>query len=220
MRVAKHTIRALLLWRTLQLLGGLALMGAVVVMVYLLRSASINLIMRQRAAEGVLETSVYDAALKAELARRVRDVERIDALIVRRARFADFITVLESHAQRHGVSLHVSSITEGDAAPAGAAEESAEASPATLAEVHVHFAAEGTPRALLNFLHAVEHLPYVVELPAWEFAVHAPGVSRQKTASPPGAPGSELKQDDSRLIVELVVATLPEGATASTGGAL
>ncbi len=214
----KHTFRTLVLWKTVQFSGLFVLVGAIVSVTYLLSTVRMGLVQRQFAAENVLQASVREAVLKAEVAKRTSDVGRVDALLLRQAQFADFISVLEAHAQRYGISMRVSSITEEAAStPTASSTEDKKAedsSPSSVKNVRVQVIAEGPAAALLRFLYAVDHLPYLVKLPIWELVVHVPGSSGRSTSSKPqdtNDKSTERLKENSRLIMEIVAATLGEG---------
>lgn len=181
-----------------QLLGIAALVGGVVYVITFLDQASRDLSSQERAAATVLQDRVQEAALKSDLELRAHDFRRIDDLVVRRDSFADFIALLEGTAQQFGVFAQVLNISE-------TSEALADDSFGDIHDVRVRVLAYGAPELLLRFLHAVEHLPYLLTVPVWDFSVAA--------VTPPLGPVAEqLRARDidpataSQLVFEVVVA--------------
>jgi len=108
----------------------------------------------ERLAEGP-QTVIRQATLERLVADRKHDVDRISAHVLQRESVGDFVGKLEGEAARFDILVQVPTITE---------EENDDMADPVLDDITVSLRAEGTAGNLLLFLHAVEHLPFLIDV--------------------------------------------------------
>lgn len=141
----------------------LTVVGGLVVVVVIL-SQRISLVRTQVAEERLtLEASLAGAVergvLQSELERRQHDVDRLTKMIPRQEEIDVVVAQLEAEAKRQQVVITIPSVERNISAKGGT--ERPVAAPKQLEEVKVKIIAQGGVANLLNFWHAVEHLPYL-----------------------------------------------------------
>lgn len=117
----------------------------------------------------------YEAALEAELSKHAFDITRINAYVPPREEIINVIATIEAEGQAHSAAVTIAEIKEKlvlDAANKPV--------PATgpVEDVIIELVAIGSPTNLMNFLHGLDHLPYVLHVESWH-------LSPDKSAQPP-----------------------------------
>lgn len=181
--------------------GGVAV--ALVLMLWVLRARVLlvrgELAAREAALEQQLTVAAQDVSLRDELSRRAHDVERIERMVPQPDALDAVLTALEAEAVRYHVEV---TATAGEA---GAEEESR-----ALVLVPFAITASGEPTDLVRFMHAAEHLPYLVGFSSFSLTVVQRDVAAGALLGPAGLPPGfrEAEQTESRgeLSAELQVA--------------
>jgi len=140
---------------------------------------------RQRLEEAPREAAKV-AMLKNELAKRQFDVERITAFLVERNELADAVGEIEAAAERAGVEVTVPGVAEREIFD----EDGNVVEPSgPILEVELDVVALGPPRALLAFLHSIEHTQRLTYLASWRLDATeraARGQQTEESAEPRG----------------------------------
>lgn len=126
------------------------------------------------------------ASLQAELARRQKDIARLQQYILSRDELDTFVNAVEQEGKHVKVAVVISAVKEKQrldeqgqpVAPSGATEE-----------VEFDITAAGAPEDLLEFLHKVESLPYLLYLESWNIMTGTTVASLGLTNSIPASPG-------------------------------
>ncbi|HLD26205.1 MAG TPA: hypothetical protein VJC05_04145 [Candidatus Andersenbacteria bacterium] len=136
-----------------------------------------------------LEQSISGAAaLVAQsktLSERSADLALIRAYVPSEAGLGDVVSLLEQHATGLGVTLSIPSVQETSAVDAAAPIEA-------FRSINLHLEVVGQPKAVLQFMQIVEHLPYLAQVTEWDFEVTPETVQRRSgevgsALVPPGA---------------------------------
>jgi hypothetical protein len=126
------------------------------------------------------------AALKTVLEERRAELGAVRAYIPPEDAIGELVAALEDEAKRRGLTLQIPVVEE---ATTEANENAAAGEAGSLKEVRFTIVVTGPPRPVLQFFHAVEHLPYLVHVGEWEFSAEegsvVPGV---QVAAPPDGP--------------------------------
>lgn len=153
-----------------------------------------------------LALKTQHAALENELSRRTHDIGRIAQMVPAPTDLNGVLSVLESEAQREGVTV---AATARESADEVGAEAGAGATEFRL--IPIAITATGGPAALVSYLHAVEHMPYLAGIESFSLqtgrANSAVPIGQQiPLLSPPGAGQPTAEEAGGELSVTLLVA--------------
>jgi len=165
-----------------------------VVMVWLsgrIQEVRRSLITVQLELEDSLSNAVKLVELRGEVQDRQAETDEILSLLPDRSSVGDVVSAIEAEARHHHVSLTIPTV--GDAKQAGEDEVKEEPQFKT---VTLQVVAIGRVLDTLNFFHAVEHLPYVLQVESWHLSTDTiKAVPGTAATGPPGA-GSEGSQPE------------------------
>lgn len=132
--------------------------------------------------------TTQQATLEASLLEHGHDIGRIQAYILPKDAVVNFITVLEQTATARGVQVRIPGLEveekkddSGQVVPSSGPYE----------DVRVTIQATGTPEVLLQFVHDLEHLPYLLAVDEWQVTAASPVTLSPIGARAPAAPGQE-----------------------------
>ncbi len=223
MLLAKRTIKQLIIWRVVEAVLILALLGVVLGLHSFIQD-------KRRAAASLrsaLEQSLASASrlteLEEKLADRRHDINRILAFVPRRDDLSSVIGRLEKSAADFNVRLTIPDVEEeikkdekgNIIKPSG-----------PLREVRMHLVAAGDPENTLRWLHYLEYQPYLVQVADWQFTVRE-SVKRPLGAglpAPPGGPPGSSEKDSQQpqktghLSAQAVISILAEEGDGQESG--
>jgi hypothetical protein len=164
------------------------LVGLIVWLSFTVQDIRRQILLSQQQQEFALEDVGRAAALRAAVEGEGDRLNRILAYVPEEATIGDVISELEREAARLGLSLSIPVVQEAsreeeeeESEEEGAAEE-----PAVLRDVELRVVVNGPPQRVLQFLHAVEYLPYLVQVNDWEFHAEGQTTPPGRTAVIPG----------------------------------
>ena len=108
--------------------------------------------------------ALYFAGLKNALRENENDLTELSTLVPDREELGDLIGSLEALGRRYNVTVLVPEVAE-----VVVLNEGGILVPPTgpFLDIRMETTAEGEPLDLLRWLYAVEHMPYLVEIPTW-----------------------------------------------------
>lgn len=116
------------------------------------------------------------ASLRADLRRKQEDVSQVLTFVPTRDDMVGVVTSVEEEGKRRGLETAVVDIKEQ--AKVDGAEGEADNS---LQHVELHVVASGDPSGLMEFLYAVEHLPYMLYGNNWRLSVSGTQIATRGT---------------------------------------
>lgn len=144
-------------------------------------------------------------SLQSELDRRQADLQRLKQYLIARDQLDSFVGRLEAEAKRAQVTLIIPAVAERQSlddqgqpvVPAG-----------PIADAEFRLTATGSPKQLLQFLHSVEALPYLLYVESWSIKTDTAAATRRvpESATPvvPIPPPGKLE-----AIIVLAIARQP-----------
>lgn len=163
-------------WRRAFMAGGLELLllfcmsAALVWLGWSIQGARREMVQRERRAERVFEQVGEVAALSAELEARGGALRDVAALVPAERDIGSVVALLEREAVNRGVTLRVPLVEEVQPRETEAAGEQP-AGPGELRDVRLQLVVSGEAKSVASFFRAVEHLPYLLRVAAWELTV-------------------------------------------------
>lgn len=114
---------------------------------------------QEASLEQLPQVVARQGAAQAELEKRAFDVQRVKSFLVAKDQIGKLVTEIEAAAREAGVEMAVPAVEEKEQLD----EEGRIVPPGgPLFEVRLKIVATGQPAALLKFLHAAEHMQYLV----------------------------------------------------------
>ena len=123
-----------------------------------------------------------------ELRNSQERIQRLDDLIVTRAEVGVVVSTLEGLATDAVVALQIPTITEVVDEATAAQQESVSGS---FVEAEIKLIAVGAPEKLVQFLHAVEHAPWLLAVPSWTIKSSNTAVPGIVPVAPAGLPSGQ-----------------------------
>ena len=180
------TARRILIWRTGELVLVLALGGVVVLLSFVVQDVRRQIVQRQLKVERELESVGAVAALEAELDQRQADIEQIVAYLPDEVGIGSAVAALEREAGRYDVALKIPVVQKVQDGDEGEGEGR---TGGPLRDVQLQVVVSGAPEQVLRFFHAVEYLPYLLQVKQWRFNIAATTAPGSTSAVPSGGPG-------------------------------
>lgn len=180
----------------LYLIVGVALAGTVW-MTVMLREARQRLLLKEQQLAQLPETEARTAALESEVAKRQRDVDRIESFVVqKRDQLSEVVGEIEAAGAKRGLSVNVPAVEEKVKLDESGNEVPPEG---PVQEVRLKITATGQARDLLAFLHEIEHMQRLTYFESWRLDGSEQTARNQAAAlskeSAPARPGSLLLAD-------------------------
>lgn len=143
--------------------GGLllGLVGGIVWLNLTIQSARRALDAREQQATQSLAGVSAQSKLRAELDTHQAAIQQIIRLAPHERAIGEVVAAIEREAAGQDVVLHVPLVEAVDETETGQ-------TPGILRDVHLQLIVSGEPAQVISFFHAVEHLPYLVRVGAWE----------------------------------------------------
>lgn len=139
---------------------------------------------QQRQIEEAPQRAAQQVALGSQLELFQHDINRIQNLLLQRSAVGSFVGVIEQQGRLHGVRLTVPDIVE-EKVRGENGQEVVKAS--SFPEVRFTVLASGDPIQLVQLLHALEHLPYVIRLANWNISTNPAVVPAELRQEVPAA---------------------------------
>ncbi|MCH8748296.1 flagellar biosynthetic protein FliO, partial [Patescibacteria group bacterium] len=123
-----------------------------------------------------------------ELRNSQERIQRLDDLIVTRAEVGVVVSTLEGLATDAVVALQIPTITEVVDETTVPPQERV---PGSFVEAEIKLIAVGAPEKLVQFLHAVEHAPWLLAVPSWTIKSSNTAVPGIVPVAPAGLPSGQ-----------------------------
>lgn len=170
-------------WRVLEVVAILLLAAALWWLAGMVGDVRRELARRHATLARVPQRVAALAGAQATLEARTHDIERLEAFTVSRQGLGQVIAAMEEAAGRRQVDLEVTRVQEVTVeGPAGEEVASLEG---PLADVRLAVVAIGKPEQLLQFIHELEHLPYLLTIPSWLLTAQAGPAAQGEAGSAP-----------------------------------
>jgi len=180
-------VRSRLAWVIGEIILALALAGLITWLSYAIQDKRRQIAAFEAQVDQQLAGAGEGAALKTAIGERQTDLTALQSYVPTEDAIGELVAVLESEAAKRGLTLQIPVVEE-----AVAEDEQAEStdSAAVLKDVRFSVIVTGPARPVLQFFHAVEHLPYLTRVGEWKFLVDqsgvVPGAGLSAPASVPG----------------------------------
>ncbi len=158
-KFTKKQLTVYLAWRAVEIGLVVMLIGLIAVLSQQIQSVRRTVLIERLTLESSLKGAVRIGALRAEMAKRQHDIQRIMDMVPGQNNIGDVLSALEREANNQQVSMTVPSLIKVMGADKAGQEISA-AGP--LQDIKLKVKVEGPPNNVLQFFHAVENLPYLV----------------------------------------------------------
>jgi len=161
---------------------------------------------QQTAYQQAPEEKIRQVEIKAEFDKRQHDLERIKSLLIERESITEFIDTIEAQARQADVEVRIPDIKEDIKYDA---ERNPVPATGPVLDIRLSMQAQGHPLQLLQFLHAVEHLPYALTIASFDLkSLSSPTVSyfsapvpEEPNPSPDAAPAEAVGELDATIIL-------------------
>lgn len=153
--------------------------------------------MQELSLEGSLREAVYEAALEDQLVSNEAEIKRIEEIMPAQDKVGLIIGVIESVAKKYGVTVLVPIVNEEIVTDkSGNRGEQTGLVRSVIMEIQV----QGKPVSLIEFMHTVEHLPYLLGTVSFVFDSDADAVSGGSVFLVPGSKpvGAEITKIEER----------------------
>lgn len=156
--------------------------------------------------ERVPEVAARQAALEAEVEKRARDVERVEAFIITKEQLARLVGEIEDVGRELSVQVSIPTVEEKQLL-----NDQGAPTPPTgpLVDVRLKIVAVGSPKKLLSFLHALEHMQKLVYFESWRLDA-SEQVARNRAAEQTGD-GVPALSERAQLTADMIVAVRRSG---------
>lgn len=153
--------------------------------------------------ENIPQELLRQEGLASDLKKQDVRLQELEKLLPSREAIGDVVAVIENVAQKNGVKVIVPDVKEEirygrDNKPI--------AQTGRYQDVRLVIQGYGDPHRLLAFLYEVEHLPYVLKVPAWEVTTDYRVVPAALTVSAP--PDTLLPEQPAGLLEANVILTI------------
>lgn len=163
-------------------LGGVAvLLAGAIILWFIVRQQQAAVVALQHEREQVPQAELRLTTLNAQLKKYAPVVTTLEGATVIRDKIGDVIGVIEKEAVGRGVEVEFADITEKQVFDEQG-QLAKQSGPIQL--IQIKMVAVGEPEALLEFLYAVEHLPFLLHLDAWRLDSVAPVQPPRPSVSP------------------------------------
>ena len=205
--MTKISLKKILVGRIVGIVAVAVLIGAIFVLADRVQEVRRSLLMKQSLLEGSLKTAVYQASLQDQLIEYEADITRVEGMMPIQDEIGMIISYIEAEAKKNNITVKVPIVGEefvydknGDKIePMGSARA-----------VRMQIQARGDPIALINFMHSIEHAPFLLGTVSFVFdsdsavgglAVNVPG------SRPPGAESEKPEMQRAVLRMEVRLTT-------------
>lgn len=152
-------LKKLIITRVVELMIVAVLAGGVVLAANLVRGVRVRLMERQIKLEASLNEAVHRAVVADKLALYDKEIKRVMDMVPWRDEVGQVVETVDNEARRWGVTVLVPKISEEQKYDEnGTVIE--QTGPTRLIRLTVE--ASGDPQALVNLLHSLENLPYLM----------------------------------------------------------
>lgn len=199
-------------WRIVTIVAQLALVAGLIYTMFWLRG-HIQSVRREIAVQLATFVSQNDRSseiisLRDELARRQHDVDRLVAMVPTLTGISEVLTEILTEADRRNVTVIVPDVVEDEVPKNG-----------QLGTVRFRVTAAGNPVDVLQFVHGLEQLPFLLGVVAVDFSIDQTSSSvlrstaRASVSLPPGGGQEESlpPKIDGQAKLDVVVVVLEEG---------
>lgn len=173
---------------------GAAIVIVLTVSIFLLGNQVQNirrgLLTKQLSLEGSLKAAVYQASLQDQLKEHEIDIVRIKHMMPVEDEIGSIISSFEAEAKKVGVTIKVPKVEkEITTDKNGNQLEQTGSTQAILMQI----SAQGKPTALIEFMHAIEYLPYLLGTASFLFDSDSSSAASGSVIAAPGSrpPGAE-----------------------------
>jgi len=153
------------------------LVGISVWLVYTVRLTRAEVRQQGEVLERLPEEESRRVMLRGELERRRHDIERIKALVARRDQVGEVVNRIKAEGLARDIDVRVVQVVEN--------VEDEEGSTGPFKDVRLKIVGFGDPENLLDFLHASEHLPYLVSVFDWRVSTELANLQELGVAGVP-----------------------------------
>lgn len=202
-------LKKLIVTKVIGLVAVAVLTGALIRVGQMVLAIRDQTIAKQLKLEASLDSAVHQAALVERLVKHEKEIKRIRTMVPGRDEISQVVELIEREAKSEGVAVLVPRIGEEPVYDEnGVVIE--RTGPASVVRLKIE--GVGDPLALLNFMHAVEHLPYLLRPVSFtlEKSAGAAAVGRANVApvgpGPSGQP-EPMKTLAAVLKVDLLLTT-------------
>lgn len=162
-----------------------------------------DLIQTQLSLEGSLDNAVKLVELRAQVKSQEKEIGAIRSLVPDRNSIGEVVSAIEAEARHHDVSLTIPTV--------GAVKVEAEEETDRVAQfktVNLQVVAIGSVSNDMNFFHAVEHLPYILQVTSWNLTKKVVRVVPGSVALSPITPGegqTEAPDAEANLTMQITL---------------
>lgn len=137
-----------------------------------IQTERVNLQQKRQLLEKGPNQQVTQQQLKETLQKHDHDLQRVKALLLPKESIGDFVSVLEQKGKLSQVQLEVPLIAEDQKF-----DENHQPIPQTgpYVDVRLEVVAAGDPPQLVQLMHRIENLPYIVRVLSWDIHTLKPG---------------------------------------------
>ena len=177
MKLTKKQLTVYLVWRAMEIVLVLVLIGLVMMVSQQIQSVRRTVAAERLTLEASLRGAVRIGTLRAEIARRQHDIERIKVVIPDQNNIGNVVSVLEAEADNNKVSVTVPNIIK-----VMEVDEANQELPQTgpLQDIKLTVKVVGSPNNVLQFFHAVENAPYLVGVKSFKIGSEQRPVARSR----------------------------------------
>ena len=153
------SLKTIVVWRVVGVVVIVILIGAVYLLGNQVQNVRRGLLVKQMSLEGSLKAAVYQASLQEQLVEHKAEIALIEQMMPIQDEIGSIIGSFEAEAKKSGVIVTVPTVQEEVVFDKNG--DKAEQVGSTRV-VRMQIYAQGEPVALIDFMHTIEHLPFLL----------------------------------------------------------
>jgi Tfp pilus assembly protein PilO len=200
-------LKRIVVWRVVGLVLVVVLLGSIFLLGDQVQGVRRGLLSKQLSLEDSLKTAVYQASLQDQLVEYESDVARVESMMPTQDEIGSVISSVEAEAKKFSVTVKVPKVQE-ELTYDENGDKVEQTGP--IRSVRIQIQGQGDPIALINFMHTVEHLPYLLGTVSFVFDSDSSSAAGGPTvvgpgSGPPGAESLEAEPRRASLRMEIVL---------------
>jgi len=207
----KGSLKTIILWRVVGVIVVALLVASVFLVGGRVQDIRRDLLAVQLSLDRSLGESVYEAWLQDQLELHKQDITRIERVMPAKEEIGQVVGIIEEEANKRGITVRIPVIKE-ERVVDESGDEVERTSPVKTVRMQIQGQGEGP--ALIDFMHEIEHLPYLLGTVLFSFDADAERVTGSAmlvpgVGLPPGQEPEEIRTTSS-LDMEIALTTWEE----------